>query len=295
MERIKTYLELCKLKISLLTVFSALAGFLIVSSGLGIRIVVMAAGVFSLSCGSCALNQYQDRDIDALMGRTKKRPIPSSRIVPIFALYFSIILIAIGAFALYSAGGFRSSVPGLCAMVWYNGVYTYLKRKSAFAVIPGALVGAVPPAIGWVTGGGMHINIGISALCFFCFMWQIPHFWLLLLHYGDDYKKAGLPSLAGVFTGAQLERIIRQWIFAVSLSCLFITLRGITFPVLKIAILALSCGLVYTGISFLRGSEYNRGLIFTRINMYMTTVLFFIMIDKLVRIGIPVKILQAFV
>lgn len=278
----REYLKLCKIKISLFAVFSSVTGFLLASSQLEEKMVVLITGVFCLACGSCALNQYQERDIDALMSRTKNRPVPAEKIKPLYALSFSIMLIFFGLFVLFSGGGLIASVLGLFAVIWYNGVYTYFKRKTAFALIPGALIGAIPPAIGWVMGGGNFLDFRLFALCFFFFMWQVPHFWLLLLNYGEEYEKAGLPSLTRVFTRTQLVRIIFHWIFATALSCLFIALYGNATSFLKISLLASSFWLVWNGIRILKGNEFHYGLAFNRINVYMFIVLSLITVERIV-------------
>jgi protoheme IX farnesyltransferase len=288
LKRLKTYLELCKIKISLSVVFSSVAGFLLASSEPGLKVIILSCGIFFLACGSCALNQYQERDIDALMTRTKGRPIPAGKIKPIHALYFSLIFAGLGLYVIYIAGGVTASAFGLCAVIWYNGIYTYMKRKSAFAAVPGAFIGAIPPLIGWVTGGGEILNSKILFFCFFFFMWQVPHFWLLLLHYSEDYERAGLPSLTRTFTSAQLVRIVRHWVFAAALSCLFISFQSITSTFLKTSLLLTSYWLIYTGIKYLKGYGDNRRLIYARINSYMVIVLLLVTIDKLALLGTQV-------
>jgi protoheme IX farnesyltransferase len=293
-ERVKIYLELCNIKISLAVAFTSAAGFLLASPEPDMRALVLAAGVFFLSCGSRALNQYQERDIDALMTRTWERPIPAGKIKPSNALFFSLAVMGLGLYATYTAGGFIASALGLCAVIWYNAIYTCLKRKTAFAAVPGAFIGAVPPLIGWITGGGHILNTKALFFCFFVFMWQVPHFWLLLLLYSEDYERAGLPSLTGVFTLTQLFRIIRQWIFCALLSGLLLALHDMTFTILKISILLSSCWLLYREMHLLQGNEIKRSRSFARLNLYMTTVLFLISLDKLALRGMPEWIRQAF-
>ena len=278
----REYLTLCKIKISLLAVFSSVTGFLLASSQLEEKMIILIAGVFCLACGSCGLNQYQERDIDALMPRTKNRPVPAGKIKPLYALYFSIMITCLGLTIIFSGGGLIASVLGLFAVIWYNGVYTYLKRKTVFALIPGALIGAIPPAIGWGLGGGNLLDFRLFALCFFFFMWQVPHFWLLLLNYGEEYEKAGLPSLTRVFTRTQLVRIIFHWIFATALSCLFIALYVNATSFLKISLLSSSVWLVWNGIRILKGNEFHYGLAFNRINVYMFIVLSLITVERIV-------------
>ena len=127
-----------------------------------------------------------------------------------------------------ASSNLTAMVLGLLTVFWYNGVYTPLKRVTAFAAVPGGLVGAIPPVIGWVGGGGSPLDPRILAVAVFLFMWQIPHFWLLLLFTaGEDYEKAGLPSLTRVFSFEQVARISFMWILGTAIVCLVIPLFGI--------------------------------------------------------------------
>ena len=270
----KDLIKLCKLRISLLSSFSAAAGFALSPFHEWPRLIPLISGVFILACGACALNQYQERDIDSRMPRTCNRPLPSGRIKPLNALLFSVFLLTAGFFILQFMFGLKTSALGLFAVVWYNGAYTYLKKKTAFAVIPGALTGAAPPAIGWIAGGGMPSDPQLLTLCFFFFMWQVPHFWLLIMNYGGEYKSAGLPSLTGIFTRAQLLRIIFIWIVCTSVSGLLISANKlINSAFINCVLAALSLWLSWCGAGFLKDRSAAGPLFFRKINIYMFTVL----------------------
>jgi protoheme IX farnesyltransferase len=96
----------------------------------------------------------------------------------------------------------------------YNAIYTPLKKVTAFAVVPGSLVGALPPFIGWFAGGGQLMDERILWVSLFFFIGQIPHFWLLLLMFGKEYSLAGFPSLNSIFNDNQIKRLSFTWILA---------------------------------------------------------------------------------
>ena len=283
-EVMEAYGELCKIRISAFSALSATTGFVLAASGVKPQLLILAFGIFLLACGSGALNQYQERDTDALMERTRARPLPSGRILPRRALRFSLMLILAGSSFLLLTGSLPALALGLSAVLWYNGVYTLLKRKTAFAVVPGALIGAIPPAIGWVAGGGRPEDPRLLVLCFFFFMWQIPHFWLFILNHGDEYHNAGLPSLTAVFSRPQLQRIVFTWVAATSVSSLFLFAGGtIRNPVLIVLILALSAWLFWNGAKLLkdRRDEFICPFAFRRINVYMFIVMVSLTLDRL--------------
>jgi protoheme IX farnesyltransferase len=280
------YIELCKVKVALLSAFSSATAFLLSARQGEPQIFVIAVGIFLLACGASALNQYQERDVDARMERTRKRPVPSGRIEPAYALSFSLILITSGLLGLLLTGGLLAPLLGLSAVMWYNGIYTFLKKKSAFAVIPGALVGTVPVAIGWSAGGGALNDPALVAVSFFFFMWQVPHSWLFILTHGDEYKAAGLPSLTSLFGRDQLSRINFIWISAVAVSCLLLPESGAARSgIVKALLCGLSAWLVWSGTSLLTGKGKDPGysLAFRRVNAYLLVVLSLLSIDTLFR------------
>jgi protoheme IX farnesyltransferase len=166
-------------------------------------------GILLIGLSSAALNQWQDRELDKKMRRTKWRPLPSGRVTPNQVLVFVFITIFSGLGILFYFTNVIATVLGFSAFFWYNGIYTYLKRVSPIAVIPGSVIGGVPPAVGWAAAGGDIHDPFILSICFFMFIWQIPHFWLLLFLYGDDYKLAGLPTMLDIMS----EYSLRLWTF----------------------------------------------------------------------------------
>jgi len=275
---------LCRMRIALFSSFSAATGFVLARPGFSPEMLPLALGVFLLACGASALNQYQERGIDAVMPRTRTRPVPSGKISPRNALRFSLVLIASGSLTLIFTGSVLSPSLGLTGVIWYNGLYTAMKKKTAFAVVPGAIVGAITPAIGWVAGYGSFSDPRLISLCFFFFMWQVPHFWLLLLNYGEEYERAGLPSLTGIFSRTQLLRIIFIWIFAAAVSCLFLPVTGIVrTPALRYLLVGSSLWLVWNGLTLLRfkAAERSFSSAFGRINGYMFFAMVLLSADRL--------------
>ena len=183
---LKLYMELGKVRITFAVTLTTFVGYYMVDGKVDSVLWWVLLGIFLLATGSAALNQYQEHHHDAKMDRTKSRPIPSGQISPAHGLIFALLLSFIGAFMLYWAAGFESMQLGLLALLWYKGIYTPLKRKSAFAVIPGSVIGAIPPMVGYVSAGGYALDPQILAFAFFMFMWQLHHFWLIVIRHGND-------------------------------------------------------------------------------------------------------------
>lgn len=277
-------LDLGKMKISLLASLSTATGYLLATGKITIHMLLPTAAVFLLACGSCALNQYQEREIDQWMERTKSRPIPSGRLNPDTALWISIGLILLGSLILLSGAGDLALTLGLFSVLWYNLIYTPLKRKTAFAAIPGALVGAIPPALGWVTGGGRIIDPRIGGVALFFFIWQMPHFWLLLLDSSEDYEKTGLPSMTKIFSAKQIRRIIFIWLLSTGVSSLIIPLLGLLNSVFfYLLLVAVVFWLFWNTIIFLRSHDDKDVLraTFMKLNIYAVLVISLLSVDRL--------------
>src|SRR5512142_1146891 len=243
---LKPYFTLCRVYISVFAACSAATGFFLAPAHQVAGVFVPASAVFLLACGASAFNQYQERDIDARMKRTRDRPIPSGVITLKAARLLSLALVLSGTVILASGGGVTAFGLGLAALFWYNGIYTGLKKVTAFASLPGAVVGMIPPAIGWTAAGGAVLDARLGAISFIFFLWQVPHFWLLILTYGEEYEQAGLPSLTRVMSKAQISRVTFAWIVAASIASLALPLYGsIASPAIFLAFAPLAGWLVW--------------------------------------------------
>lgn len=229
--------ELTKWKLSLAVAFSAVTGYLIFDGVAGGSLIVVAPGVLLLSAGAAALNQYTERRSDALMARTAGRPLPSGRMTPGSAVWTALLLLVSGSLLL-GISGLLPLVLGLANVLLYNVVYTGLKKVTALAIIPGALVGAVPPLIGYTAAGGGMTDTVIILFALFMFLWQMPHFWLLLARYGSEYEKAGIKTIYASMGTDHINRLILLWITGSSL--LLWILTGMFMPFeLPVAVLLL--------------------------------------------------------
>jgi protoheme IX farnesyltransferase len=283
MRFLQSYLTLCRPGISSLAACSTATGYVLSSRHPSVEVLVPAAGVFLLACGSSALNQIQERKTDALMERTMHRPVPSGSLPPLHALAVSVILIITGLFLLGTSGAGPLAL-GLAAVLWYNGLYTRLKKRTAFASVPGALIGAIPPAIGWISAGGALLDARLSALCILFFLWQVPHFWLLVLKHGEEYARAGLPSLARIFSQAQLERLTYVWTVATAAATLALPLYGITkSPAVYLLLLPASLWLAGKSAPLFRKDilPATHGRAFRRINIYLLLIMLTLSLDAL--------------
>ena len=226
MTTIGAYRSLFRPPVAFFVTCSAVTGYSVASPSVTAALLPAAVGVFLLACGASALNQFQERDIDALMERTRRRPLPAGRMSPGGALAASFTAVLAGLILL-GRSGLQPIVLGVLAVVWYNGVYTPLKRRTPFAAVYGAPVGMLPPAIGWTTAGGGLADPRLFAVAMVFFLWQVPHFWFLLLGCGDDYERAGLPSLCTTLPRPRLVRIAQSWTVSTAAAALLLPLYGI--------------------------------------------------------------------
>jgi len=201
------YFALLKPRVASLVVFSGLAGLLVAPGSIHPLIAAVAVLCIAVGAGaSGAINMWYDRDIDAVMERTRQRPIPMGRVAPGDALGFGVVL-AIGAVAVMGLTVNVAAAALLAvAILFYVFVYTmWLKRRTPQNIVIGGASGAFPPMIGWaaVTGTVSVESLLLFALIFF---WTPPHFWALALYRSGDYAKAGIPMLPVVAGKAETKK-----------------------------------------------------------------------------------------
>lgn len=278
---IRSRLALCKPRLSLLAAAAAMTGYLLgpVRGPAGVLAVGLA--VLVLASGAASLNQVQDRDADGLMDRTNGRPIPSGAVRPEIALGSAAVLIAAGL-ALLLGGGLRPALLGGLAVVWYNGLYARLKKSSPWAAVPGAITGALVPAIGWTFAGGRADDTRIAALGLVLFIWQVPHFWLVALERAPEYRRAGLPHILDVLSERQARRLTAVWILATAAATLAVAgWSALSFPATRWAALALSLWLAVRALRFGLPRTGGGPALFRAMNVHMASLLCLISVDRL--------------
>ena len=194
-ENIKIFFELSKFRLSLLVSLSSIFGFLISSKSVDINevFILLIAG-YLVSSFSVINNQIFERDLDKLMERTKKRPIPTDRVSIKKSIIISFTSMIVGLSLISYYLNIYAALLSLISLILYSFVYTPMKKIGPIAVFIGAIPGALPPLIGWVASTG---QITLEAIIIFSiqFIWQFPHFWAIAWMYDDDYKKAGFKLL----------------------------------------------------------------------------------------------------
>jgi protoheme IX farnesyltransferase len=271
--------QLTKFRLSLIATCSCLGVFVLASDGVSWRLLPLVTGMLLTACGACALNQYQERELDGLMERTRGRPIPSGRMGPGEALGWSLAFLGAGLLTLVLMGTIVGAGLAALAVVWYNGVYTPLKRVTAFAAVPGGLVGVLPPAIGWVAAGRPLWDWRLAAFAFFFWVWQVPHFWSLVLIYGRQYERAGLPSLSQHLSQEQIARLVFAWTIVTAVSCLLLPLFGVvgSYPVL--ALLALGAVWLAWKAAGILGPRGSFRSAFVNVNLFAALVILLMALD----------------
>ncbi len=228
LRHIKNSLNLSKIHLSLFVAFSSYFGFLLNSRSPQNQGLIVASGVFFLSCACSTLNNIQDRHIDALSKRTRNRPLPQEEVTIRFAsvqFYFLVVT----AFSLLSYG-IDTPLPGLLgllSLILYNGCYTPLKKRTLFAMVPGTLCGMLPPLIGWTASGGQQSALIILIVMMIFGVWQIPHTWIILLRHFADSSEMPIPGFFDYFSQNSLKRILFVWVSAFAVLMLLLTFCGV--------------------------------------------------------------------
>ncbi|MBI2889825.1 MAG: protoheme IX farnesyltransferase [Nitrospirae bacterium] len=211
--RAADYLELTKPGITLMVILSALAGFLVAARpGPGpIVLFWTLLGTGLSAAGAGALNMFLERETDALMLRTRNRPLPAGRVSPLEAAVLGVLLATAGLACLYGGASALTATLSAVTLGLYLFVYTPLKRRAWWCLIVGAVPGALPILMGWTAAWG-EVGWGGWLLFGLLFLWQFPHFLALAWLYREDYARANLPMISVI--DADGSRSARQTIFS---------------------------------------------------------------------------------
>lgn len=274
--------QLIRWRLSAMVALSALAGLALRPGALQTEgAALVAGGIFLLAGGCSALNQVQERHIDARMARTRHRPLAAGRLRPAVGLAVALVLSAAGLFLLAHTGSIVAVGLGGFALLWYNGLYTWLKRKTVFAILPGALCGALPPLIGWSAVGGSPSDYRIVIVTGLFLLWQIPHFWLLAARHREDFARAGLPCIYAHLNRAQVARLALVWFLALVVGVLQLLAFSVVRQPAAAACLGLLVlwGLGCAGHAFWRKLPLER--LYPQFNLFMGLIVVTLLLEGL--------------
>ncbi len=242
------YFALLKPRVMSLVVFTALAGLLLAPTPPHPLIGFASLLAIAVGAGaSGALNMWYDADIDALMTRTRKRPIPAGRLDPEAALAFGLVLATLSVFTLgYVANWFAAALLAF-TILFYVVIYTmWLKRWTPMNIVIGGAAGALPPMVGYAAATG-EINLASVVLFAIIFMWTPPHFWSLALLRSEDYARAGVPMLPNV-AGEDRTRL-EILIYALALAPLGVAPWLMGFASLAYGLISIGCGIALVAVA----------------------------------------------
>ena len=280
----KAYYALLKPRLSFLVAFSCAFGYALATKGSvnwGV-LLMLTLGGFLLAGASGCINQILEKDFDAIMNRTKNRPIPTGRITVNEAIVFSIVCGLFSLIILWIYTNPLTVILSLVSMVLYSFVYTPLKRVGPIAVFVGAIPGALPPLLGWVAATG---RISHEAMIIFGiqFIWQFPHFWAIAWVADDDYKKAGFKLLPSG-GGKDINTAIQIMIYTLFLIPLGLLPAKFGITGLDSGIVATICGAAFFGQTFSlmrTGSQQSARRIMFGSFIYLPIVQIAYLLDKI--------------
>lgn len=282
---IKDFFVVTKFVLSFAVSLSALFAYIMAKGEVGLDMLLATFSVLLVAMGVSTLNQVQEYKSDANMERTKNRPIAAGRMSPQTGILIAAVLIVCSLASIYSLLGMTGVNIFMFAFIWYNAMYTPLKKKSALAVVPGAILGVIPPAIGWLVAGHSLMELEFLALALYFFVWQVPHFWLLVMLFHGDYNDGGYPTAMRLFGQASLQRLTFVW--------LVLTIQTGVFLVWAFQVYPVTIGLsVLVGIwAFISSLELlsekfelkNARSVFWKINAAFLLIVILISIDEYVK------------
>ncbi len=253
----REYLELCKPRVVVLLVFTAIAGMFLATPGMvpaGI-LVFGAAGIGLVASAAAAINHVVDQRADAIMARTRHRPLPAGQVSTSQALLFAAVLGVSGTALLTAVVNSLTAVLTVVSLIGYAVVYTlFLKRATPQNIVIGGAAGAAPPVLGWTAVTG-QLDPHALLLFLIIFVWTPPHFWALAIHRRDEYASAGIPMLP-VTHGVDYTRLqillYSVLLLAVSVLPFATHMSGLLYLV---GALMLGVGFLYHAVMLFRSSD----------------------------------------
>lgn len=268
-EILVAYLSLAKPKITLFLLFTTACGFLFGNSGRvpGQAFAAMLFATALLSAGIFALNQYLERDTDRLMQRTAQRPLPAGRLRPRAALLFGLVCLFTAELCFFLFVNALAATLALFVALSYDLFYTPLKRRSWWSVAVGAVPGALPPVIGWVSAG-KTLDPTAGMLFAISFLWQFPHFHAIAWLLRDDYARAGICMLPVIERDGRstARQIVLATLALVPVSLLPLW-RGVAGPLYGVTALLLGVSYVACGVMFRRGRTTVNARLLLRVSL----------------------------
>lgn len=284
---IRNFTEITKMRLSVSVVFSSVAGYLLAVEGIDfLTLILLCIGGYCMVGASNVYNQIIERDLDALMDRTKDRPIPAGRMGVPVAFFLASFLTATGIILLYIINP-TTAMFGAISIFMYVSLYTPLKTRTPLSVFVGAFPGAIPFMLGWVAATN-DFGIEPGTLFMIQFFWQFPHFWAIGWFLFDDYKKAGFYMLPNGKRdkGTAIQVILYSiWTVLASLiPVLGVTGRLYITPVSGILVLGLGIWLIYYAIRLYRSQTEKaaRQLMLVSVS-YITLLQVIYVLDKFIR------------
>ena len=275
---IRPVLVLVKFRLSLLIGLSAMAGAA-TCGPIGIQV---GLAVLLLSCGAAALNQIQEIETDALLPRTAFRPLVTGALDEAFALRIALYLMASGLFWLSTMGS-ATFVAGLSGIVFYNGLYTPMKRMTHLAILPGIFCGMLPPVIGGLSAAPLSGILPSVFLAMTVAIWQVPHTWSILLQHRTAYSVHPFPNFLIRFPASRIHAISGIWTAAFSASMLVIPLVGGLRTPLCIRLVGILSLVTLVGglLATARDTELRFGLHARLLRLSLAALLVLILLDSL--------------
>jgi len=277
------WLELTKPRITMMVLVTTMIGFFMATPGnLHWPLIVQVLAATTLVAGGAStLNQYMERDLDALMRRTARRPLPAGRIEPTAALAFGVLSSCAGTLWLAFAANFLTGAVAAATVLSYVFAYTPMKRTSPLSTIVGAVPGALPPVGGWAAATG-QVPPEAWILFAIVFIWQLPHFLAIGRLYREDYARAGYPMMPVVDTeGRTTGQHMVIWSLALIPVSLATTIVGLTGLFYSVGALLLGAWFAWASVRFLqRRTDRAAKELFLASVIYLPVLCLLMVLDK---------------